>query len=166
MFDLRRRQAQTDDRDGSSQPIAEDDLNQLLSELVADGNVIMQDLDEDDDAEYQPGEDEDEEDIDEDMEADELDEDEEEDDEDMIFGYMAAHSIPGKRWHEEVKEPKEAGMSLLFSGEFGRIRHQIKSRNKDGSAAKFWLNSRSKLRPTYREDAACVRRLLYMLGKY
>lgn len=141
------------------EPLPED-LNELLAELVGDGTVLMQGLDEDDDDddEYRPGQDDDE-DMDENMDVDELDEDEDDEDDEDMYGYITGPAVRGT-WHEEVKEPKEAGLSLLFSGEFGRIRHQIKTRNKDGSAAKFWLNSRSQLRPTSREDAACVRVIL------
>lgn len=152
MLELRRmRTGQPEGGDPSNDdpPLTEEDLNRVLVELIGDGSVVLQDADEDD-ADYQPGEDEDEyEEGDDDMDGIE------DDDEEDMYGYESVPVAPGK-WHEEVKEPKEEGLSLLFNGEFGRIKHQIRSRNKDGNAARFLLNRGSKIRPSYREDMACV----------
>ncbi|GJE85863.1 WD40 repeat-like protein [Phanerochaete sordida] len=130
------------------------DINRLLSELIRDGTVTIEA--DDDDDEYVPDEDG-EEDEDMGMEIEE-DEDEEEDEGNGLFGYRIVRDTRPQqtrlRWQEEVKEPKQEGLDLLYSGEFGRIQHQIRSRNKAGNAAKFLLNRGSRLRPPHREDFA------------
>ena len=134
----------------------------LLAELLGDGTVAIEEDDGDDEyVDVESGEEDmrDEEEEDEDI-AMELD-DEDDDDEYAanILGYRVIRGTAPphhERWHEEVKEPKEAGMKLLFSGEFGRIQHQIRSRNKAGNAAKLLLNRGSKVRPPHREDFAAV----------
>lgn len=134
----------------------ENDISRILAELIRDGTVTLQEDDGDEeyvDVEEGEGGDEDE------MEVDEDDEDDEEGD--GLFGYhtVRGHAPPPARshWEEEIKEPKQEGLDLLYSGEFGRIQHQIHSRNKAGSAAKFLLNRGSRIRPSHREDFATVR---------
>ncbi|KZT02499.1 WD40 repeat-like protein [Laetiporus sulphureus 93-53] len=55
-------------------------------------------------------------------------------------------------WFSEVKEPKAEGLELLRGGQFGRLGHQINSRNKNNSIAKLLLNRATRSRPIYRED--------------
>lgn len=48
-------------------------------------------------------------------------------------------------------------MSLLMSGEFGRVQHQLKSRSGYKNVARNLLNRSTSARPTYREDITSVR---------
>ncbi|KAJ3557114.1 hypothetical protein NM688_g1646 [Phlebia brevispora] len=149
LLEVRRRQPESEGSGNAgqdSQPLTEEDLNHVLTQLVS-GNASLEDEDDEDDGVYQPGQDED--------EDDELEGIDDEDDDIDMYGYQSIPTNVHGRWHEEVKEPKDAGLSLLYSGEFGRIKHQIRSRNKDGNVAKFLLSSRSKVRPPQREDIAC-----------
>ena len=152
MLQSRRRQSEQPEHEGTPGPSNDNDesLNRVLAELIGDGTVVLQDDDEDPD--YQEGEDQDEEDEGE-FVPDEMDEDDEE--EEDMFGYQTVPTSQVK-WHQEVKEPKEAGLSLLFSGEFGRIKHQIRSRHKDGDVSRLLLNRSTKARPSPREDLTCV----------
>jgi DDB1- and CUL4-associated factor 11 len=132
----------------------------LFAELLRDGSATL--VEDDGDEDY--------EDVEEDEEEDEVDEDEdiamepddEEDDDDYAANILGYRAIRGtapaqpQRWHDEVKEPKEEGLKLLFTGEFGRIQHQIWSRHKAGNAAKLLLNRGTKVRPPHREDFAAV----------
>lgn len=93
-------------------------MNNILAELIADGTVVLQDDDDDeeDDPDYRLEEDGEE-------DEEEVDEMEDDDDEDM-YGYDNRMPHDNGQWHERVKEPKPEGLALLFSGEFGRIKHQ------------------------------------------
>ncbi|OCH96414.1 WD40 repeat-like protein [Obba rivulosa] len=59
-----------------------------------------------------------------------------------------------KGWWPRITEPKKEGLELLTSGEFGRIRHQVNSRNKDNNVAKLLLNRGTQVRPVSKEDIA------------
>lgn len=139
------------------------DFDRVLSELVGQGSIVLA-ADDENDTDYRPeeGEDDDEDD-EEDGEGDGEDMEDEDEaqelvDEDDGFGYGWSESFgPHGKWHDDVTEPKQEGLSLLYSGEFGRIRHQTKSRNKDANVARFLLNRGTKLRPVPREDFAAVR---------
>ena len=132
----------------------DDNLNRVLAELIGDGRLTLGDDDEND-PDFELVEDDDGLD-DEDAEAmEEYEEDEDEEEEGDMLEDQQALVVPGK-WHEEVKEPKQEGLSLLFSGEFGRLKHQIRSRNKDGDVSKMFLNRGTKIRPPVREDFASV----------
>ncbi|EKM61354.1 uncharacterized protein PHACADRAFT_247904 [Phanerochaete carnosa HHB-10118-sp] len=130
------------------------DINRILAELIRDGTMTVEEDDGDQDYvdvdEGEEGEEDDE---------IEIEEDEEEDEEgDGPPGYRIVQShpppLPRSHWKKEVTEPKQAGLNLLYSGEFGRIHHQIRSRNKAGNAAKFLLSRSSTIRPPPREDFA------------
>lgn len=144
---------------GEGGRLTEEEFGRVLVDMMRDGSLEVQDMaqeledEEEDDGDYIPGAVEDEEE-EEDEEDEGMDFGDEDDDEDM-YGYERVPMHRGKR-HDEVREPQEAGMSLLFSGEFGRIKHQIRSRNKDGNMAKMLLSRGSKLRPAQREDLAAV----------
>ena len=151
LLQSRRRQTGTAESQGDTDQgeITEDSLNRVLAELIGDGTLVLGDEDEDDPDYELVEEDEDE---DEDVDMEEY----EDDDEDTNgHGYHQLPSIPGK-WHEEVKEPKPEGLALLYSGEFGRLRHQIRSRNKEGDVSKLFLNRGSRIRPPVREDFTAV----------
>lgn len=138
------------------------DFDRVLSELVGRGSIVLE-ADDENDPDYRPeegeGDEEDEEDG-EDREGEDMeDEDEAQElvDEDDDFGYGWSEPFgPHGKWHDDVTEPKPEGLSLLYSGEFGRIGHQTKSRNKDANVARFLLNRGTKLRPVPREDFATV----------
>ncbi|THH00690.1 hypothetical protein EW026_g1895 [Hermanssonia centrifuga] len=123
--------------DPTASQITDEDFSHVLAELVRDGTVVLH---EDEEAEDE-----------EDHEEDEEEEEELDEDDDDMFGYYN-DPISNGRWYEEVKQPKQEGMSLLFSGEFGRIRHQIRSRNEKSNVASILLNRGTKIRPTYKED--------------
>jgi DDB1- and CUL4-associated factor 11 len=143
----------------------DEDFGRVFSELVRSGAIILADDDEND-PDYQPEQDEeDEEPEGEEAEGEGLDAeieysdqaDDDDDDEDNIFGY--GWSLPTEshgKWHDAVKEPSPEGLSLLYSGQFGRIKHQTRSRNKDNNVARVLLNRGSKLRPIPKEDIAAV----------
>ena len=61
------------------------------------------------------------------------------------------------RWFSPVTEPQEAGIRLLMGGEFGRIGVEAQSRKGSANFSKVILSSRSKLRPTPRQDITNVR---------
>jgi len=82
-------------------------------------------------------------------------EEEEEDDDDDFYTYGTTDDGNWNRrdgWYPEVKEPKPEGLSLLMSGEFGRLRHQLDSRMKDNNMSKLLLNRGTRIRPTPKED--------------
>lgn len=132
--------------------IGDDDFARILTELAGRGTIVVE---EENDPDFHPdeGENEDEEDEDEDEDGEDLDEMEDafDDEEDELMGAERG------KWHDVVKEPKPEGLSLLYSGEFGRIRHQTKSRTKSTNVARSLLNRGTKLRPTTREDLCTVR---------
>lgn len=87
-------------------------------------------------------------------------EEEEEDDDDDFYTYGTTDDGNWNRrdgWYPEVKEPKPEGLSLLMSGEFGRLRHQLDSRMKDNNMSKLLLNRGTRIRPTPKEDMVSVR---------
>ena len=136
-------------RGGDGNDNDEASLPNVLAQLIADGTVVLQDDNEEDDPDYQMEEEEDD-----DEEIDEMDDD---DDDEETYGHHHVHHAPHHHnWFEEVKEPKPEGMALLFSGEFGRIKHQIRSRSKAGNVSKILLRNRNRVRPTAREDVASV----------
>ncbi|CDO75481.1 hypothetical protein BN946_scf184935.g17 [Trametes cinnabarina] len=95
---------------------------------------------------------------DEENDPDYVDEEEEDEDEDEVIEYwgVGAHTQWDRTrdWWPQVTEPKEEGMSLLMSGEFGRVLHQLKSRSERKNVARNLLNRATSARPTYREDIA------------
>ena len=142
----------------------------LISQLLRPGSVEIVD-DEDDDPNYHPGQEEDntldqgqdeDEDEDEDgmLDAEELDIDIDDDWEDTgNAGRGWNQSLPPRQryYSEPVTKPQPAGVALLYSGEFGRIKHQTRTRNKDNNIARTLLDRGSKLRPSTREDITTVR---------
>ncbi|KAJ3010959.1 hypothetical protein NUW54_g2323 [Trametes sanguinea] len=80
--------------------------------------------------------------------------DEEEDDDDIDYWSTGAHTHWDRTrdWWPKITEPQEEGMSLLMSGEFGRVQHQLKSRSGYKNVARNLLNRATSARPTYRED--------------
>ena len=145
-------------------------VTSLLRDLLRDGTIMMQD--DDGDEEYididevlEDGDEEGEEDGEEGEEGEEEFEiDQDEDDElGEFFGYHPINPPPpppSRRSGREVIEPKQAGLDLLFSGEFGRIQHQIRSHNKAGSVAKHILNRARNIRPLCKEDVVTVGNLI------
>lgn len=136
----------------------------LLRDLIRDGAITVHP--EDGDEEYIDIEhgldDEDEDEAEEEGEdgVDDIEMDVEDADEDeleVLFGYHPINypaTVPRPHLYEAAQEPKEAGLKLLYSGEFGRLQHQIRSRNKAGNVAKLVLNRGRNIRPTYKEDLA------------
>ncbi|KAI0825009.1 WD40 repeat-like protein [Trametes gibbosa] len=92
-----------------------------------------------------------------DGDEDYVDEDEEEeegsDDDDGYFN-SGAYSRSGRprNWWPEIKEPQEEGLSLLMNGEFGRVGHQVNSRNGRKNVSRSLFNRSMSARPTYKED--------------
>ncbi|OSD03189.1 WD40 repeat-like protein [Trametes coccinea BRFM310] len=85
--------------------------------------------------------------------ADYVDE-EEDDDDDVDYWSTGTHTHWDRTrdWWPKITEPQEEGMSLLMSGEFGRVQHQLKSRSGYKNVARNLLNRSTSARPTYRED--------------
>lgn len=84
-----------------------------------------------------------------------------EDDEDDYLIYEP-RQMDRPSWHEEVKEPVEEGVELLYSGDFGRIGPKSRSRRKAVNIARQILSQNSVATPvTYREEliSVCFRRL-------
>ncbi|KZT74971.1 WD40 repeat-like protein [Daedalea quercina L-15889] len=82
----------------------------------------------------------------------------EEDEDDDVY-YFNQHGYSGKwdrseGWFPQIKEPTKEGLKLLMGGEFGRLKHQLKSRKKDNNIAKLALNRGARVRPMYKEDLA------------
>ncbi|KAI0686011.1 WD40-repeat-containing domain protein [Cytidiella melzeri] len=131
----------------------------LLSDFIRNGATLADD--DENDPDYRPEQDEELEEYDDaesfDRELDELGEElYEEDEEDLGFGRgwnNPNHPSYGA-FHAPVKEPKPEGLALLYSGEFGRIRHQLRMRNGDSNVARLLLNRGARLRPSPREDLA------------
>ncbi|GBE77655.1 WD40 repeat-like protein [Sparassis crispa] len=85
----------------------------------------------------------------------EQDEDEDDEDDDEFNDYRTEEIWDRSRnWYDRVTKPKKEGLSLLFDGEFGRLKHQIDSRNKDNNVAKLLLNRGARTRLPPKEDLA------------
>ncbi|TBU63826.1 WD40 repeat-like protein [Dichomitus squalens] len=88
--------------------------------------------------------------------------DEEEDEEEDVGYYTyglgsQAHSRPWNRseWWPKRTEPQKEGLELLYSGEFGRLLHQIQAREGQHNVARNLLNRGTNARPTPKEDITC-----------
>ncbi len=156
----------------------------LIAQLLGSGAVEVVDDDEND-PDYRPGQEEeellgeaqDEEDEEEILDTEEIDVDDDDEDDGDVFGFgwnrPQSHQ-PQKYTHEKVTEPQAQGLSLLYSGEFGRIGHQTRTRNKDNNVAKMFITRGAKLRPSPREDLTSVcyfprtasALLMFCLGHY
>lgn len=79
---------------------------------------------------------------------DEDDDDEDDDDEEVVRGYPQARS---QNWFPKVTEPQEAGLNLLASGEFGRVRNILDRRHKRNMYDRLRRTSVAS-RTVYRED--------------
>lgn len=66
------------------------------------------------------------------------------------------HTRTSGKWFHPPKEPTKEGLELLMGGEYGRIGHQLKSRNQMNSLYKTLSTSRSRVRPSPQEDIAAV----------
>ncbi|KAJ7070505.1 WD40-repeat-containing domain protein [Mycena amicta] len=85
--------------------------------------------------------------------ADEEEEDDDEDDGDEREYRRALRQSSHKAYFKEVKEPQEAGVRLLHSGDFGRVGPKIRSRGNNLNIAKTLRSRASQARPRfYRED--------------
>ncbi|KAI0094186.1 WD40-repeat-containing domain protein [Irpex rosettiformis] len=140
----------------------------LISQLLGSGGIELVDDDDENDPDYhppgqegdgRPGDSEDEVEDEEVIVAEDIDNDEEDDDDDDeeedVFGSGWGRSRSQQHstyHHDPVTEPQPGGLSLLYSGEFGRIKHQTKTRNKDNNIARILQNRGAKLRPSTRED--------------
>jgi len=83
---------------------------------------------------------------------DELYEDDEDD-----YSLYEPRQITRPTWHEEIKEPVEEGVELLYSGDFGRIGPKSRSRRKVVNIARQILSQSSVAIPeTYREELISV----------
>ncbi|RPD55853.1 WD40 repeat-like protein [Lentinus tigrinus ALCF2SS1-6] len=99
---------------------------------------------------------------DDDDDPDYVDEEEvEEEEEDDYSGYFYGFGYPASQrhwdrsgWWPEITEPQKEGLELLFGGEFGRIMHQMKARDRSKNIARNILNRGASFRPTCREDIA------------
>ncbi|KAI0328495.1 WD40 repeat-like protein [Cubamyces sp. BRFM 1775] len=80
--------------------------------------------------------------------------DEDEDEEDVNHWNMPQYTRwdRSRDWWPEVTEPREEGLTLLMGGEFGRVQHQLKTREGHRNVARSLLNKGLSSRPTYRED--------------
>lgn len=98
-------------------------------------------------------------------ENDSDDVEDEEDDEDVNYWNMPQHVSWDRNhdWWPRVTEPREEGLSLLMSGEFGRVQHQLRARGGHRNVASSLLNKGLSSRPTYREDITGVRPLFLIL---
>ncbi|TCD68084.1 hypothetical protein EIP91_011537 [Steccherinum ochraceum] len=84
----------------------------------------------------------------------EEDEDDDEympDEDDDEYGFLYQNGPQGHQF-PEVTEPKEEGLALLNSGEFGRLGHQMKSRAHDNNVTQRLLRRGAQMRPVSRED--------------
>ncbi|KAI0066418.1 WD40 repeat-like protein [Artomyces pyxidatus] len=93
----------------------------------------------------QEGEEEDEEDDD-----DEDYEDEEEEEEEYATAYGRGEE--NQKWFRPATKPQKAGVQLLMSGEYGRVRHKIRARAGEWNVGKVIGEQRSRIRRTPRED--------------
>ncbi|KAI8990550.1 WD40 repeat-like protein [Trametes punicea] len=80
--------------------------------------------------------------------------DEEQEDFDYWSSGAHSHWDRSRDWWPKVTAPQEEGLSLLMSGEFGRVQHQIKSRNGYKNVTRALFNRSVSSRPAYREDIA------------
>ena len=99
---------------------------------------------------------------DDDNDPDYVDEDEDEEEDIGYYSYgwgSAAHARPWDRsgWWPKVTEPQKEGLDLLYSGEFGRLLHQIQTRGGQRSVARNLLSRGMSARPIPKEDITCVR---------
>ena len=141
-----------------------DDLQRFLTIFASrdsggtgDSNSNVTLVSQDDDAE------------DDDDDPDYVDEEEEEEDGDNGY-YFYGYGYPASRrnwdrsdWWPVITEPQKEGLELLFGGEFGRILHQLKTRDGNKNVARSILSRGTSSRPTYREDLTSVRLLCYCL---
>ncbi|OSX66899.1 hypothetical protein POSPLADRAFT_1042203 [Postia placenta MAD-698-R-SB12] len=86
------------------------------------------------------------------VEATDEEEEDDDGDDEYYFGYNTEPHWDRSKVFPEVKEPKEKGLELLTSGEFGRLEHQLKSRIRDNNTASILLNRGARQRPTHKED--------------
>lgn len=82
-----------------------------------------------------------------------LDAEEEEDEVDDLFSRPA---VDIAEIFKKVTEPQADGLGLLMSGEFGRVKHQYRSRSKNKNVSKLLMNRATKVRPEYPEDLVSV----------
>lgn len=101
------------------------------------------------------------------VEATDEEEEDDDGDDEYYFGYNTEPHWDRSKVFPEVKEPKEKGLELLTSGEFGRLEHQLKSRIRDNNTASILLNRGARQRPTHKEDltsvSSCLAGTLYSL---
>ena len=85
------------------------------------------------------------------------------DEDEMEYSYWGRPYAQTPKWFTPVTAPQEAGLKLLVGGEFGRIGVETRSRRGSANVSEAILSSRSKLRPTPRQDITnvCAE---YMLG--
>lgn len=146
---MRQRHSETtghSDGEGISEAVLNDeDFGRVLADLARNGTLVL-DGDDEEDPDWQPeeGEEDDDDELEGDGDVQAIDDDDE--DEGDPYGYGWSQPGPGGKWFDEVKEPKREGLSLLYNGEFGRIRHQTQSRNKGANIAKILLSRGTKLR--------------------
>ena len=84
--------------------------------------------------------------------------DEDDDDDDGYFNHYGGSGKwdRSEGWYPMITEPTMEGLKLLMSGEFGRLRHQLKSRKLDNNIAKAALDRGTRIRPSFKEDIAAV----------
>ncbi|RDX51000.1 WD40 repeat-like protein [Lentinus brumalis] len=142
----------TRDRSGNSisASLTNEDLQRLLTVFASSDtggsggggrNVTLVSQDDDDDADY----------------VDEEEEEEEEDDSGYFYGFgypTSQRHWDRSDWWPEITEPQKEGLELLLGGEFGRVMHQMKTRDGNRNVARSILNRGAISRPTYREDIA------------
>ncbi|KAI0361487.1 WD40 repeat-like protein [Trametes cingulata] len=131
------------DAERLSASLTMEDLQRLVAIFGGGGRVSTAELL----AEEEEGDDE--------NDPDYVDEDEEEEDEEAYDYYSSGahtHWDRTRNWWPTITEPQEEGLSLLMSGEFGRVEHQINSRNRKKNVARSLFNRSTSSRPTYRED--------------
>jgi hypothetical protein len=88
----------------------------------------------------------------------EIQDNDDSDDEDYEMEYSWGRPFARTpKWFPPVTTPQEAGTKLLMGGEFGRIGVETRSRNGSANFSRAILSSRSKLRPTPKQDIANVR---------
>lgn len=90
------------------------------------------------------------------------DNDDEDDEDEMEYSYWGRSIARTPKWFPPVTTPQRAGAELLMGGEFGRIGVEARSRKGSANFSKAILSSRSKLRPTPKQDITNVR-VLYAL---
>lgn len=99
---------------------------------------------------------------DEDDSIPELRDNDEDEDYEMEYSPWGRPLAQTPKWFSPVTVPQEAGLKLLMGGEFGRIGVEALSRKGSANISKAILSSRSKLRPTPRQDITnvCARYML------